>query len=324
MEDTLNEIRKRYSDEAIFLLGDFPKKDVNVIRTGSLLLDHALGVGGIPRGRYTEIFGIDGSGKTTLCQHLVANAQREGLTCAFIDVENAVDLDYAKVCGVDLDSLYFSQPNFAEEALGITELLVKSGEVGLVVIDSIAALSPQKESDDEFIDRNVTAMHRAKLLNVFFRRTTPWMRKYDVAIVLTNQMRDIVGSFYGGIKPVGGHGIKHYASVRVRLSRRKDGEIKSGGQVVGQEIEFLIVKNKVADPYKTDKFAILFGYGIDRETDIALCSATLGILDKHGSYYRVGGETIAQGKANLIAWLKDNPDYTNELDNQCREVLRNG
>jgi len=321
--DCLEEIRRTYSEESIFLLRQFPQKEVEAISSGSLMLDAALGVGGIPMGRYTEIFGIDGSGKTTLCQHIIANAQEAGLTCAFIDVENAVDPDYAQICGVNFDTLYMSQPDFAEEALGIAEILIRSGEVHLIVIDSIAALSPEKESEDKFQDKPVTGMHRAKLLNVFFRRTASRIRKNNVAVVMTNQMRDVVGSFFGGFKPPGGHGLKHYASVRIRLSRKRSGELKSGGAIIGQDIDFSVVKNKVGSPYINDKFTILFGYGIDMATDIATCAATLGILGKRGAYYVYDGETIAQGRTNAIAKLRDNVELLHLLREECKEMLKN-
>jgi len=198
MQDTLNAIRKQYNDEAIFLLNQFPRREVISIPTGSLLLDKALGVGGIPLGRYTEVFGVEGSGKTTLSQHLIANAQSMGYACCFIDVESAVDLNYAEACGVDISKLLFSQPNFAEEALGIAEMLIRGGEVKLIVLDSIAALSPEKESEDEFEDKMVTGMQRAKLLAAFFRRTATCIRKENVAVILTNQMRENIGAFFGG------------------------------------------------------------------------------------------------------------------------------
>jgi len=312
MEDTLQEIKKLYGDMAIYLVSQFPKQELDVISTGSLLLDNAIGVGGIPRGRITEIFGIDGVGKTTVCQHLVANAQKAGLNCAFIDVENALDLSYMEMCGVDLDSLYLSQPNFAEEALGIADMLIKDGNFGLVVLDSVAALTPQKEVDEpEFKDRNITGMQRAKLLNVFFRRAANHIRENNVSVVFTNQMRDNVGSFFGGFVQPGGHGLKHYASVRIRLNRKKAGQVKVGKEVVGQDIEFIVIKNRVGNPYKTSKFTILFGYGIDRETDILTCAEELGIVHKRGAFYVLDGEVIGQGKAKA-----------NDMEIRCRGILK--
>jgi len=325
MQDTLKEIRKLYGDEALFLLSDFAKPDVESISTGALLLDHALGVGGIPRGRITEIFGVDSTGKTTICQHIVANAQKIGLVAAFIDVENAVDFDYATACGVDFDTLYISQPDFAEEALGIAEILIKSGEVGLVVLDSIASLSPEKESEsDEFKDINVTGMLRAKLLNTFFRRTMSAIRRNDVAVVLTNQMRDNTKSFFGGLQTTGGRGLKHYASVRIKIEREYQGEVKSGGEIIGHTIVATIKKNKVASPFKKAKFVILAGSGIDSVADILTTAELLGIVNKRGAYYTYEGEVIAQGKAKTISALRRNLELAATLEALCKEMLING
>lgn len=321
MRESLQEIRKLYGDQSLFLLSDFTPVEVEAIPTGSYLLDHALGVGGIPRGRITEIFGVDSSGKTTLCQHIVAGAQKEGLTCAFIDVENAIDFDYAAACGVNFDSLYISQPDFAEEALTIAEILIHSGEIGLVVIDSIAALSPEKESDGKFQDINVTGMLRAKLLNVFFRRTVTAMRKNRVAVVLTNQMRDNTKSFFGGLQTTGGRGLKHYASVRVKLEREYRGEIKSGGGVVGCNIVATVKKNKVAPPFKKASFAIMAGTGIDMAADVLTTSEVLGVVQKRGPYYTYDGEVLAKGKANSISALRENPELATEMGSVCRRML---
>jgi len=321
MTDFLKEIRKTYQEESLFLLSQFPRQEVSAIPTGSLLLDSALGVGGIPRGRYTEIYGIDSVGKTTLCQHIIANAQALGLTAAFIDVENALDFDYAGACGVDFETLYISQPDFAEEALGVAEILIKSKEVHLIVLDSIAALSPEKESEGEFADQNIIGMLRAKMLNAFFRRTAVHIRKNNVAVVFTNQMRDNTKSFFGGLKTTGGRGLKHYASVRIDLKKKYKGEIKEGDTIVGQDIIAVIKKNRVAPPWKNGVFSILAGYGIDRPTDILMASEFLGIVNKRGAYYVLDGEVIAKGRFNTIKSLRDNPELVLDLEGKCKEML---
>lgn len=325
IDETLEKIKKQYGDDAFFLLNQFPETQIDAISTGSLLLDRALGVGGIPRGRFTEVYGVDMSGKSTLCQHLVASAQKQGLVCAFIDVENALDLKYAASCGVEIEALYLAQPDFAEEALGIAEILIKSGEFGLIVIDSIAGLSPAKESEDKkgegFVDKNVTAMQRAKLLASFFRLTAGAARRNNVAVVFTNQMRDIIGAFFGGIKPAGGWAVKHYTSVRIQLKRKEAGKLKSGKDTVGQEIEAIVVKNKVARPYETATFTILFGLGIDKETDILTVALDYGIVNKRGAYLVFDGDTIAQGTYNTVQALKENPELTAILEEKCKEVI---
>jgi len=239
MDDALQAIRKRYGEEAIFLLNAFPKRDVKVISTGSMLLDWATDVGGIPRGRYTELVGTESTAKTTLSQHIVANAQKQGLTCAYIDVENSLDFDYAVACGVDFDSMYLAQPSFIEEALGITEELVKSGGVHVVVIDSVAAMMPEKVGDDEFHHENTAGMKRAAYLNDFFYRNTKYVRANDIAVIFTNQMRDNTKSQWGGYKGTGGHGLKHYASLRIRLSIQTKGLVKLGKEIVAQKVLFL-------------------------------------------------------------------------------------
>lgn len=321
MEDVLKKIHNTYNDEALFLLNSFPKVDVKAIPTGSLMLDNILGVGGVPRGRYTEIYGVDSSGKTTLCQHIVANAQEQGLTCAYIDVENAMDFDYAVACGVDFDKLYISQPSFADEALGIAEILINSGEVGVVVIDSVAGLSPEKESDGEFADLNVTGMLRAKLLNTFFRRTAVNVRKNNVAVVFTNQMRDNTKSFFGGLSTPGGRGLKHYASVRIELKKKYQGDIKRAGEVVGQEIEVTIKKNKVAPPWGKAVFSIMAGNGIDKYTDTLSTAEMLGVVHKRGSYLVYNDDVIGQGIVKSVATIRDNKDLFYELAEKCKEVL---
>jgi recombination protein RecA len=323
-ELTLERIRSKYNEESIFKFGEFPEKtSISFISTGSLLLDDALGIGGVPRdGRFTEIIGPEGSGKTTLCQHIIANAQAQDLTCAFIDIENAVDPVYAQACGVDLDNLYFSQPGIAEEALGIAEELIKSGELQLIVLDSLASLSPESEHDGKFEDKNVTGMLRAKLLNVFFRRTMRSAKKNDVGILMTNQWRDNTGSFFGGRKAVGGHGVKYYASVRISLWN--DDDIEDSGKKVGQIVEATIRKSKVSEPFKVAKFPVIGGKGIDKPSDVFTVAKELGVINNRGAYYYYNSENIAQGKYNTIMQLEDNPELLQAVEEECRQLLMGG
>jgi recombination protein RecA len=316
---TLKKIKKTYEEESLYLVSEFPKQEVEVIPTGALLLDEALGVGGIPKGRVTEIYGPQSVGKTTLCQHIVANAQAQGDLATIIDVEHALDIDYARRCGVKWDELYLSQPNFAKEALGVAEILIESGEADLIIIDSIASLSPEKESEGEFEDKNVTGMQRAKLLNVFFRRVLPDLQKHNVALVLTNQMRDNTNSFWGGLVTMGGHGVKYYSSVRIKLWR--DSTIEDSGQEIGQVVEATIKKNRVAPPFKKAKFSIVGSDGIDKAGDVLNTAVEIGVIQKRASYYKYKGDVLAQGEANTIKHLKENPELVKELDAKCRDEL---
>jgi len=320
--EVLKKIKRLYGEEAIYLLNDFPTQDVDVIPTGALLLDQALGVGGIPRGRVTEIFGLYNTGKTTICQHIIAEAQRLGLTPAYIDVENVLDFQWASLCGVDFDNLLLSQPSFAETALGIAEKLIKSGEIGLVVIDSAAALTPKsEETEEEFKDVNTTGMRRAKLLYHFFRVVVPALRRNNVALVFTNQMRDNTKSIYGGVLPGCGHAIKYYASVRMELKVKKSGRVFSGDTVVGQEVQANIVKNRVAPPLKTASFVILFDAGIDKAADVLTAALSFGIVTKAGPYLRYNETTIGQGKAKTIQALRENPELLLAIEQECKEIL---
>ena len=321
-EMSLKEIQKLYGKEALYILSAQEPEYMDAISTGALLLDADIGIGGIPRGRITEIYGAESAGKTTLVQHIIANAQQAGITCAFLDIENAVDKDYAEACGVDFDTLLFSQPDFEEDALGIAEILVKDGNIGVVIVDSIAALTPKMEAEDTFEDKNVTGLLRAKLLKVFFRRAMPHIRRNNVAVIFTNQIIDNTKSMWGGTKPTGGRGIKHYASVRIALNKKYKGEIKSGTEFVGQDIEYSIVKNKVGVPLKSGAFTILFGAGISQAGDTLTAGLTLGVLNKRGSYITYNGEVLAQGRAKAIAYLKENTEITTTIRDECRAMLR--
>lgn len=321
MDDALQIIKQRFGDEAIYLLNAFPKRDVKTISTGSMLLDWATDVGGIPRGRYTELIGTESTAKTTLAQHIVANAQKLGLTCAYIDVENSLDCEYAIACGVDFNKMYLAQPGFAEETLGITEELVKSNFAQLVIIDSIAAMMPEKVGEDEFHHENTAGMKRASLLNDFFYRNTKYIRANDIAVVFTNQMRDNTKSQWGGYKGTGGHGLKHYASLRIRLSAQTKGQVKLGGEVIAQKIDAVIKKNKVGRPYRTCQFTVLLGKGIDRPTDVLATAVFLGVVVKVKAIYTLDGEVIGKGEAKTIRMLGENPLLVDDLEGRCKEIL---
>ena len=326
-KDTLAKIRKAYTDTSIFSYDDFPEQAVNVIPTGSLMLDHAIGVGGIPRGRTTELVGLEGTGKTTLCLHMVAEAQKLGLDVVFIDVENAISADWARVCGVDMSKLYLAQPERAEEALGIADIVISENSAGLVVIDSAAGLAPDCEFDDDnkkggiFKEENTTGMRRAKLLYHFFRTNVHALRKNDIALVFTNQLRDNTKSLYGGTISTCGKSLKYYASVRIELKSFKTGELEAAGEAAGKEIEVAVVKNRVGKPLQTAKFTISYDHAIWKAGDVLDTSVEYGIITKRGAYFVYEGETLAQGKQKTMEAIDSNPELLEELDRKCREVL---
>lgn len=324
--DTLNKIRRLYSDTSIYKLEEFPAVSVNVVPTGSLMLDKAIGTGGIPRGRVTEVLGLEGTGKTTLCLHIISEAQKLGLQTIFIDVENAIDLKWARKCGVNTDELYLSQPSTAEEALGIADIVIKDGAAGLIVIDSAASLAPECEFNDDktgglFQDENTTGMRRAKLLYHFFRKNAAGLRKNDIALVFTNQLRDNTKSMYGGTVPTCGKALKYYASVRMELKTSKAGEIESGGISTGREIEVAILKNRVGPPLQTAKFTISYEHGIWKAGDILDFCLEYGIIHKRASYYIYGEEVVGQGKQKTMEALDANQELLDALEQQCKEVI---
>lgn len=316
LEATLAQIRKRYGEGAIMKLGTAPGMDVDVIPTGSLALDMALGVGGIPRGRITEIFGPEASGKTTLAQHIIAEAQRMGGVAAFIDVEHVLDPSYAAKCGVDVDNLYISQPDTGEQALEITEALVRSGAVDVIVIDSVAALVPRAEIEGEMGDAHVGL--QARLMSQALRKLAGAIKRSNTAVVFTNQLRMKIGVLYGNpeVTP-GGRALKFYASVRLDL--RHVQAIKEGGEVIGSRVKVRVKKNKVAPPFRSAEFDIMYNEGVSKEGDILDMGTQMGIIDKRGAYYSYGDTRLGQGRENAKEFLRQNPEISNEIEARIRE-----
>jgi len=299
-------------------LGDVPDKDVEAISTGSLALDIALGIGGIPRGRVTEVFGPEASGKTTVCQHIIAEAQRAGGIAAFIDVEHALDPNYAAKCGVDVDNLYISQPDTGEQALEIAEALVRSGAVDVVVIDSVAALVPRAEIEGEMGDAHMGL--QARLMSQALRKLTGAIKRSNTAVVFTNQLRQKIGVVFGNPETTsGGMALKFYASVRLDL--RPIEAIKQGGQVIGTRIRARVKKNKVAPPFRQAEFDIMHNAGISKEGDILDLGVEMGIIEKRGAYYSYGETRLGQGRENAKQFLRENPALSLEIENRIREEV---
>jgi recombination protein RecA len=315
LEVTLSQITKRYGDGAVMKLGSAPGMDVEIIPTGSIGLDLALGVGGIPRGRVAEIFGPEGSGKTTLCQHIIAEAQREGGIAAFIDVEHVLDPTYAAKCGVDVEELLISQPDTAEQALEITEALVRSGAVDVVVVDSVAALVPRAEIEGEMGDQHVAL--QARLMSQALRKLTGAIKRSRTAVIFTNQLRMKVGVLFGNPETTpGGRALKFYSSVRLDIRRVQS--IKAGTEVIGNRTKVWVKKNKVAPPFRKAEFDIMYDEGISREGDLIDVAVEMGLLDKKGAYFSYGDTRLAQGRENAKAFLRENPQLAQEISDKVR------
>ena len=315
LDRAINEILKQYGDGAVMRLGEATHLAVETIPTGSLALDLALGVGGVPRGRVTEIFGPESSGKTTLCQHIVAEAQKLGGTCAYIDMEHALDPGYAAKCGVDVDNLYISQPDTGEQALEIAETLVRSGAVDVVVVDSVAALVPRAEIEGDMGD--ATMGMQARLMSQALRKLSGAIKQTNTVMVFTNQLRQKIGVMFGNPETTtGGMALKFYASVRLDVRRVES--IKVGQEVVGSRTRVRVVKNKVAPPFKVAEFDILYNEGISKAGDVLDLGVTLGAVEKRGSFYTVGEQRIGQGRENARQTLKDNPALMQELESKVR------
>jgi recombination protein RecA len=291
------------------------KVAVEVIPTGSLSLDLALGIGGIPRGRVSEIFGPEAAGKSTLCQHIIAEAQKGGGKAAYIDVEHALDPAYAATCGVKLDDLLISQPDTGEQALEITETLVRSGAIDVVVIDSVAALAPRAEIEGEMGDAHVGL--QARLMSQALRKLSAAISKSGTAVVFVNQLREKVGIIFGNpeVTP-GGRALKFYSSVRIDL-RRVD-NIKVGTKIVGTRIRAKVVKNKVASPFKSAEFDIMFGQGISKDGDLLDLGAEMGIIKKNGAFFSFGETRIGQGRENAKEYLRQHHDMAQDIERQIR------
>jgi recombination protein RecA len=320
LDATLNQIEKQFGKGAIMRLGDDNTMlDQGVISTGSLSVDLALGVGGLPRGRVIEIYGPESGGKTTLSLHVIAEAQREGGVAAFIDAEHALDPGYAKAVGVDIDNLLVSQPDTGEQALDIVELLVRSGAVDVVVIDSVAALVPRSEIEGEMGQSSVGV--QARLMSQALRKLTGILSKSKTTAIFINQIREKIGVMYGNPETTpGGRALKFYASVRLEVRRK--GDVKSGTDKIGNLTRIKVVKNKVAPPFKEAEVEIMFGKGIDKLGDLVNIAGDLDILQKSGSWYSYNGERIGQGKEKTVAYLQDKAQMIADIRKLVMEAVK--
>jgi len=317
LEEAMKAIRREFGEMSIMKLGERPAKDIEAVSTGALSLDLALGVGGLPKGRIVELYGHESSGKTTLALHTVANVQRRGGTAAFIDAEHALDPGYARKIGVDLDNLLVSQPSSGEEALAICEELVKSGAVDIVVVDSVAALTPQAEIDGAMGDSHVGL--QARLMSQAMRKLTAAISQSGTLCVFTNQVREKIGVMFGNPETTpGGKALKFYASVRLQVQRI--GAIKSAsGEIMGNRTRVKVVKNKVAAPFAEAEFDILYACGISWEGSVLDAAIARGIVEKRGSWLSFGEENLAQGSLAAIAYLKDHPGTVDEIVRLVKE-----
>jgi recombination protein RecA len=315
----LAQIERRFGKGAIMKLGDAAKVQVDVISTGSVALDLALGVGGVPKGRITEIYGPESSGKTTLCQHIIASAQRDGGFAAFVDAEHAFDRSYAAHCGVDTNNLLISQPDTGEQALEIVDSLVRSNAIDVIVIDSVAALVPRAEIEGEMGDSHVGL--QARLMSQALRKLTGAISTSNCSVIFTNQLREKIGVMFGNPETTaGGKALKFYASVRLDI-RRTD-SIKIGQDVVGNRTRVRVVKNKVAPPFKSAEFDIMYSEGISREGGLLDLGLEMGLVKKSGAWFTVGDIRLGQGRENAKEFLRQNSDVAAAIENQIRDNMR--
>ena len=321
LDKAVGDIIKRYGDGSIMRLGDAHSMDTEAIPTGSLSLDIALGVGGVPRGRITEIYGPESSGKTTLCQHIIAESQRMGGTAAFIDMEHALDPVYAARLGVDVDNLLVSQPDIGEQALEITETLVRSGAVDVVVIDSVAALVPRSEIEGDMGDPTM-GVH-ARLMSQALRKLSGAINQTKTTVIFTNQLRQKIGVMFGNPETTtGGQALKFYASVRLDVRRIQS--IKVGAEIIGNRTRVRVVKNKVAAPFRTAEFDIMYNEGISKVGDLLDLAVQFEIVDKRGAFYSYGDTRLGQGRENSKEFLRQTPDLALELENIIRQRALGG
>ena len=315
LSNALGDIAKRFGEGAVMRLGEAKHLEVESIPTGSLPLDLALGIGGIPRGRVSEIFGPEASGKTTVCQHIVAESQKLGGVAAFIDMEHALDPSYAARCGVDIDNLYISQPDTGEQALEITETLVRSGAIDVVIIDSVAALVPRSEIEGDMGDP--TMGMQARLMSQALRKLSGAIKQTNTAVVFTNQLRMKIGVMFGNPETTsGGRALKFYASTRIDVRRTES--IKVGQEVVGNRVRARIVKNKVAAPFKVAEFDIMYNEGISRVGGILDLGVETGLIEKRGSFYSYKEDRLGQGRENTKDFFREHPEMVEELDHRIR------
>lgn len=312
----LSQIERQFGKGAIMRMGDHEREAIPAISTGSLSLDIALGIGGLPRGRIVEIYGPESSGKTTLTLQVVAEAQRQGSTCAFVDAEHALDPDYAEKLGVNVDDLYVSQPDTGEQALEITDMLVRSGAVDVIIVDSVAALTPKAEIEGDMGDTHVGL--QARLMSQALRKITGNIKQANCLVVFINQIRMKIGVMFGSPETTtGGNALKFYSSVRLDI--RRTGAVKQGDEVIGNETRVKVVKNKVSPPFKQAEFQILYGKGIYHMGEVIDLGVKQGVVDKAGAWYSYNGDKIGQGKANSAQFLQDNPDVAAEIEQKIRQ-----
>ena len=315
IEAAMGQIEKMYGKGSIMRLGDQNNLQVDVIPTGSLSLDVALGVGGLPRGRIVEIYGPESSGKTTLALHVAAEAQKKGGEVAFVDAEHALDPTYARALGVNIDEMLISQPDTGEQALEITEALVRSGAIDVIVVDSVAALVPRAEIEGEMGDSYV-GLH-ARLMSQALRKLTGAVGKTNTIVIFINQLREKIGVFFGNPETTtGGKALKFYSSVRMDIRRIQT--IKNGDEAVGNRTKVKVVKNKMAPPFKTAEFDVLYGEGISKEGSVLDMALQVNVVKKSGSWFTYGGDQLGQGRENVRQFLKDNPELTEEIENKVK------
>ena len=317
LDAALSQIEKQFGKGSVMKLGDSSNNmNVETIPTGSLSLDIALGLGGIPKGRVIEVYGPESSGKTTVALHMVAEVQKRGGVAGFIDAEHALDPVYASKIGVDIDNLYISQPDNGEQALEITETLVRSGAVDIIIVDSVAALVPKAEIDGDMGDSHVGM--QARLMSQALRKLTACISKTNCTVIFINQLREKVGVMFGNPETTtGGRALKFYSSVRMDVRRIET--LKQAGEMIGNRTRIKVVKNKIAPPFKEAEFDIMFGEGISREGDVLDLAANLGIINKSGAWYAYNGEKIGQGRENAKQYLRDHPDVMADAESKVRE-----
>ncbi|RLC83971.1 MAG: recombinase RecA [Chloroflexi bacterium] len=318
LDVALANLTKRFGEGTVMRLGEATHLEIETIPTGALALDRALGAGGIPCGRVTEVYGPEGSGKTTLAQHIVAEAQKRGGTAAFIDMEHALDPVYAQLCGVDVDEMLISQPDTGEQALEIAETLIRSGAVDIIVVDSVAALVPRAEIEGE-----MGASHpglQARLMSQALRKLSGAIKQSNTALLFTNQLREKIGVMFGSpITTSGGRALKFYASVRLDIRRIQS--IKDKGEVIGNRTRVRVTKNKIAPPFRVAEFDIMYNEGISKAGDLLDMAVELEVIEKRGSYYYRDGESLAQGRENAKQFLREYPDVADQVEAAVREML---
>ena len=316
LEAAMSQIEKQFGKGSVMKLGEFKAMEIEAIPTGALSLDIALGIGGVPRGRIIEVFGPESSGKTTLALHIVAEAQKMGGEAAFIDAEHALDPVYAKKLGVDIDNLIVSQPDTGEQALEITESLVRSGALDVIVVDSVAALVPKAEIDGDMGDSHMGL--QARLMSQALRKLAGAINKSKTVLIFINQLREKIGVMFGNPETTtGGRALKFYASVRMDI--RKIENIKQDGEVKGNRVRVKVIKNKVAPPFREAEFDIIYGEGISKEGNILDMAVNLDIVEKAGSWFSYNGERIGQGRENVKKYLKENPKMLEEIEGKVRQ-----